>query len=460
MQGSRSPAVISVALQLPESEGSRRLTEKFPSTTSLWAILRVLETREKLNFTERGVPSAQQGAGRLFYETPQLVVLNREMASFADMQRTLAQIGVNSGNVLIRLGFRVTEQPLEEAMGEISRYFKDAADPVVNPAAGPNAAEKTVEAPAASQPSTSPAPKPASAPEPQEASSPPEVPAQTDSANPASTTAPPEPQPSAGGLSVYLPAAAPAPAAAAQPLDAADYVPTLEHAHSHQARLQRDARNRRLPSDRELAAARAERRRSRGAVDSVRVRIRLPDGALLEREFARGSGGPAGEGEEGPVAADVYALARRCLRRPDAPFDIRYYPDAEAGAAAVTRALPDSAALSLLDDDDDVTPPDRGEAAEGKGLGWRGNVLVSLAWGAGADGDAVRGPMLREDVRRGARALEVEMPVPAREEGDKMDVGGEKEKGLLGGLFKKDGAGKGGGDKEARLKSFLFGKKK
>jgi tether containing UBX domain for GLUT4 len=444
VQGSRSPAVISVALQLPETEGNKRLTDKFPSTTSLWSILRVFETQQKLNFTQRGVPNVTTGAGRLFYETPQLVVLNRELVGFGDLQKTLSQIGVNSGNVLIRLIFKITEQPLEDAMLEISQYFKDTADPAPS-ATGQTAPGKPADAPdTASKPPTSETnPSPAPAPQP----APAEAVTQTPSTNPS----PPNPPTPASGLTVYLPGPSPTPAAAAQPFEPADYVPTVEHAATHQARLQRDARNRRLPSERELEAARAERRASRAAVNAVRVRVRLPDGALLERAFARGEGGGS---SAGPAAADVYALVRGCLRRPDAPFELRYFPDADAGSAAATamRTLPDSPALALLDDggDGDV------KAGAKTALGWRGNVLVSLAWLAGADKDAVGGALLRDDVRKDARALRVEAPSE-----DKMDVDKDegKEKGLLG-LFKKDAQGKSGVDKEARLKNFLFGKKK
>src|ERR1700761_4990860 len=130
VQGSRSPTVISVALQLPEN---RRLTNKFPSTTSLWQILRVFETMETLNFTERAIaPTTTAGAGRLFYQMPVLNVLNREFSTLEDLQKTLSQLGVTSGNILLRLSFKDSEKPLEEAMQDISQYFK-AEPPLAAP---------------------------------------------------------------------------------------------------------------------------------------------------------------------------------------------------------------------------------------------------------------------------------------------------------------------------------------
>jgi tether containing UBX domain for GLUT4 len=130
---SQSPSPVSVALQIPNSEVSdpskARLTGKFPSTTSLWIVLRKFESdTPSLNFTARGTPltTANLGAaGRLFYESPVIQIMGRELSSFTDMQMTLRDLGYNSGSVLLRLSFKLTEKPLEEAMLEISRYFKD-----------------------------------------------------------------------------------------------------------------------------------------------------------------------------------------------------------------------------------------------------------------------------------------------------------------------------------------------
>lgn len=134
IQASRSPSVVNVALQLPESEGGGRLSDKFPSTTSLWLVLRKYEDAvagqppRKLNLTQRGVPPTQSaGSGRLEYEQPCLHLLGRNLESFVDLQKTLAQLGLNSGSVLIRLSFKSVGQPLDEAMQEIEQYFSAAA---------------------------------------------------------------------------------------------------------------------------------------------------------------------------------------------------------------------------------------------------------------------------------------------------------------------------------------------
>ena len=137
---SRSPSVVSVALQLPDSDirdGSPgRLVDKFPSVTTLWLVLRKFESASTSegggraaarNFTARGVPQMADGgsgSGRLYYETPVLHFMERELSTFTDLQKTLGQLGLNSGSALFRLGFRPTQRPLEEAMLEIDRYFK------------------------------------------------------------------------------------------------------------------------------------------------------------------------------------------------------------------------------------------------------------------------------------------------------------------------------------------------
>lgn len=133
VQGSRSASVVNVALQLPESEGGRRLQDKFPSTTSLWLVLRKFEDAvaggvqsQKLNITQRATPSnVGSGAGRLEYEQPCLNVMGRTLESFTDLQKTLAQIGV-SGSTMMRLTYKPSGKPLEEAMQEIGQYFSDA----------------------------------------------------------------------------------------------------------------------------------------------------------------------------------------------------------------------------------------------------------------------------------------------------------------------------------------------
>ena len=54
--------------------------------------------------------------------------MGRDYATFTDLQKTLAQLGFNNGSVLLRLSFRTTDTPLEEAMELIEQYFKSVEE--------------------------------------------------------------------------------------------------------------------------------------------------------------------------------------------------------------------------------------------------------------------------------------------------------------------------------------------
>jgi len=85
---SKSPTPVKIALDLPESlasiASSKRLTDTFPSDTTLWLVLRKFESREgkNLNITGRSVAQIQNGpsgAGRIVYEMPALNVAVRAL---------------------------------------------------------------------------------------------------------------------------------------------------------------------------------------------------------------------------------------------------------------------------------------------------------------------------------------------------------------------------------------------
>lgn len=183
VQLSKSTGVVTVALQLPsstvKSDGKTRLTDKFPSTTTLWLLLRKFEagvagSSSQYNFTQRAQASTETGAGRLYYEQPVLNIMGRELATFTDLQKTLAQLGLNSGNVLVKLDFRLSQSPLEEAMAQIQSYF-DTIDPGlasptsrhVSAVPNPEAARELSETTSSSSQSARAAPAMPSQPEPQ-----------------------------------------------------------------------------------------------------------------------------------------------------------------------------------------------------------------------------------------------------------------------------------------------------
>ena len=459
VQASKSPGVVSVALQLPESEGGGRLSDKFPSTTSIWLILRKYEDAvagsqaQRLNLTQRGVPSGDSGQGRLMYEQPVLNVLGRNLESFTDLQRTLSQLGLNGGSALMRLSFRRTETPLEEAMGEISGYFAslESASAAGGSTAGANGAVETP-SDAAGDVETShsaaeaePKPEPESdtampdettAHQPEDTtastSEPPGEPAEAEahpaptSSRPAENDQPPPSSPSTiNGISVYRPPSSSTPAAALAPDDPSVFEPTIDHAKAHQAALNRDSKNKRLLSDKELEAQEAERQQKLSAISSVTVRVRYPDQSQIETTVTSAD-----------TAADLYAKVMDTLAAAPEPFELRYL------GTRTHETLPNSSAKRLIKD-----------------FGFRGKVLVTLVWSPEASARARQGPSLKEEYRRHATDLKVELA-------SQQAIGEEAHKTAMqkpeGGSGTAGGgaSGKGKGDLEAKMKKFLgFGKK-
>jgi len=448
VQASRSAGVVSVALQLPESEGGTRLSDKFPSSTSIWLVLRKFEEGvageqgKKLNLTQRGAPSGSSGAGRLLYEQPSLNVMGRNLENFTDLQKTLAQLGFNNGSVMLRLNFKLSEQHLEDAMQEITQYFQ-AVDGV--PAGiGSSVTQEAHGAHADGEGSMSSLPD-ASAlngaglqddqagPEPNEdvemTPAPPTQPSplpEGEDVIASSTETPQQPQSSTSsppdGISVYRPPSNSTPAAALAPDDPAIYEPNIAHAKAHQAALERAGRNTRLLSDKELAEQEAARQASLATVQNVTFRVRYPDQSMIETSLSAAETG-----------GDLYAKVRETLEHNGEPFELRYL------SAKGHAALPDSSSQRLIRD-----------------LGFRGKVLVNFGWSASALEAARGAPALREEYRSRAQELKVELATPESEHDPAGSAGNAaKPEGV-----RKENKGKNQGDMEAKMKKFLgFGKK-
>lgn len=309
VQLSKSAGVVSVALQLPPSEaGSQsnsRLTDKFPSTTTLWLLLRKFEAgvaggQLKRNLTARGVPktgAGSSGAGRLYYEQPVLNVMGRDLATFTDLQKTLAQLGLNSGNVLVKLSFKPSDTPLEEAMTQIQGYFDSIQEPQVE---APSSSSKKVEPEKVEpewledeQTQTQPVPDPAAGE------------TATNSGLNQSQSQTTEPAPTAmlsdRPISVFRPPTSSSSAPVAH--NEADYVPTVEHAQAHQKLLQAESRNKRLPTDAELAAQQKEQAEKLAQIAFVEIKIRLPDQSSFSGKFMQSDTG-----------ASLYNFVREVLK--------------------------------------------------------------------------------------------------------------------------------------------------
>lgn len=397
---SRSPSVVSVALQLPEPEpdGTARLTDKFPSTTTLWLILRKFESvgGSKRNLTGRSAPLSNNqrgGSGRLYFETPVITAMNRELASFTDLQKTLAQLGVNSGSILLRLNFKQTDRPLEEAMAEIGQYFKETegeqaggahAGSVGNAESIPNA---TLEGLTAGESSPS-APDPLT-PEPE----PTTVVSSDDVQNLGSTggkesgpsndsslrQASEQPLetvvgPSQRPISIFAPPASSTPKAALQKEHDNDFEPTLDHMKSHQKYLQANSQNKTLKSDAQLAAESEAQAQKTSQVKEVEIKLRFPDQSQVSAPFTNLD-----------TARTLYDHARGLMRHPQEPISLTFRT--EKGR----QIIPEDSSVRLI-----------------QGLGLIGRVLIDVSWGEDASMEARQGSALKEEFR--AKAQEIQVP--------------------------------------------------
>ncbi|KAI5288415.1 hypothetical protein KEM52_001167 [Ascosphaera acerosa] len=447
VQGSRSPSVVSVALQLPESEfkattapppPNGRLVAQFPSDTTVWAVLRRFEAGvagggQARNFTARSVSTAtlreharrqEQGQGQaerrrseqqheaqaraqageqtaLLYEMPVVNVMGRELGQFTDLQKTLGQLGLGNGSVLMRLSFRPSV-PMEDAMRDISAYFQ--SEPADDQSAGSQQLspqdietphEITADASASTQPvldaqrqDTTMADE-ANAELHQSKSS--TISDGARGAGPDATDAATRP------TTVYAPPASSAPQAARFGYDENDYVPTTDLARAHQRHLQTASRPTRLASDAELEAQRQAAAASLAAVQSINVKIRLPDQSQIVTTFTRQDSG-----------ASLYEYVRSCL---DASYRAeRFHLSAflQGGASRSSGHTARSAPPSQ------TTIADDSKLLLISGLGMTGRVLVTFSWddaqalAAGARKRAT--PLLRPELRAAASQIQVSEP--------------------------------------------------
>lgn len=411
---SRSPTALSVALQLPESEAqpitSQRLTHKFPSTTSLWLVLRAFESNvsaesgSNRNFTARGAPKEDhRGAGRLYHELPVIQVLGRELASFLDLQKTLSQLGFNSGSVLLRLSFRITETPLEEAMEEIGRYFKSLeGEEAPGAHAGNLVVSERIPDPSPPVESESPTEE-FSAPEDatvqdadtdQRAISPPVV----DDLN----LTDPEHRP----ISVYGPPSSSTPRASLQPFNEKDYEPTINQAKLHQSRLAATARNKRLKTHSEEAAEKEVQRQKAANITEVEIKVRFPDQVQVVSKFSNLD-----------TTTTLYGFVRSCLENENEPFSLNF-----AGSRG-PQSIPQEETVKLI-----------------SGLGMTGRILVNFIWAEGASLEARTGQVLKDRFQEKAREIEIKN-VEVEDDDDRSEQNKTRSLGQVS-AAKADGKGK------------------
>ncbi|KAI4678205.1 uncharacterized protein J4E88_006726 [Alternaria novae-zelandiae] len=432
VQASRSPTVISVALQLPATEKNVRLTSKFASNTSLWEILRHFESGQgaNYNFTQRGIPemSGASGAGRLHYEQPVITVMpgHKEQANFVELQQTLSQLGFDSGSALLKLSYRNSGTPLEEAMAQITQYFKssepasvgaegahasttDQLASIPDPAqAAPEATEvvagETVRNeepdPEPMEVDSKPAAKPTQEPEvstennaaesientspaaalaaaTSTASSAPVEPVQS----PAPTSQPSsQPSEQSRNVQIFSAPTSSTPQAARNAFNENDYLPTIEHAKAHQNALLTKTRNTRLLSDKELEEQEKERQAKidAAAEKGGALRIRMPDNALIQMNFTKTD-----------TAVGLYDFVRGFLEKKNEPFQLK-----NTGPTGRLVLIPQDNKRLVHD------------------LRFFNNELVTFLWADNASAEArASRHVLSQESQAKAQALKVEEPV-------------------------------------------------
>ena len=403
-QMSRSPSAVSVALQLPELEAkglpSSRLTEKFSSATSLWHVLRAFESGKAAgtgvvkNFTARGVPhtaSGKSGAGRLWQEAPVVHIMGRDYTSFTDLQKTLAQLGFNDGSVLLKLSFKTTDTPLEEAMELVEKYFSSAKE---NKPAGAHAGDssQTQSQPAQdqavgleevkslesseTQPSSSSGTQQTTNGQSEAHSLP--SPSATENSNTTPTTIP---SITSRPIEVYSAPKSTTPRAALQGHNDSDYEPTVSLMKSHQAHIVASTRNKRLPTDAEVAAQEKAQAEKLKSIQGVSIKIVFPDQTSVHSTF-----------DASDTAATLYEHVRSLLARQDEPFIIKYNAD--------------KGQRPMKDGDEKLIG----------NLKLTNRVLVRMQWADHVSLATKQAPCLRKEVAEQAREIEVKDFGPTTEE--------------------------------------------
>jgi len=340
---SKSPSVVTVALRLPDSDANlgipgNRVSDKVRNDTTIWKLLRHLEEtgvgkQRRLNLTARVVPqtanNSQSGSGQLYWEGPVLKVAGRELSTLEDFQRTLSQVGIESGSQLLMLDFRKTDIPLEEAMKRVEAFFAEdgaQAAPKVEanvegggpiPASGEAKAEEGQVATSSATPS---APEPAS----RHVDSATNVTAPSDHGAPGGdapasdamdldsvpTSAPPAADP-LKPLQVWAPATSSTIAAAKTTDSESAFTPSVAQMQAHQNQISSRTHNSRLKSDAEMAAAAEAHDAKLAAVRKVDIRVRFPDGHIALWSF-----GPDATG------ASLHQAVRAALARSDLTFKL------------------------------------------------------------------------------------------------------------------------------------------
>lgn len=344
---------------------------------------------KNINITARGYANTTSGSGQLYYETPVLNIMGREFSTFQEFQKSLAQLGHNSGNVLIRLAYKKTEKTLFEAMEEISAFFKDgeeedgvekkADEGTVQEKKDNQQQEDTAMTDAPTVPVAIPESSPQSRPVNSTTSEEQETPKDSERSTASSSPTPQDPyQP----VNVFLAPTGPSQATTLPTPDETDFTPTIAQAQLHQAMLLQSSRNKRLPSDKELADKAAAEEARIAAIKSVLIKVRFPDNTSSEWKV--------GPNETG---AFLYEAIRHVMADATQKFHL------------------------LLPDVREVIKDNSGPAHNlVKGYKLAGRVLVTLVWEDSVPASVRKQPFLKDNIAKQGQSIKV--PDLSRVEGE------------------------------------------
>ncbi|KAA8905573.1 GLUT4 regulating protein TUG-domain-containing protein [Sphaerosporella brunnea] len=366
-----SASVNPISIVLRTVDPVSQLSGTFAPSTSIWGILLKFEVDAKaagnqaINITERCAPSGNQGQGRLLYVMPVVRVANRELASFAELKKTLGELGCGARELLM-LRFVGTEMPYEDALMEIAGMSKELE--TITPASSdcntPESDEKQeVEKQDVVMEDTPPAEQQQQQAAPSEAET---APTEAPQLEPE-----PEPEIAAPKIAVYQPSTSATPAAASFEVPDAAYEVGIAQLQRIKESYHTASLPQRLLSDKELAEKEAATRQEMEKINLLKIKVRYPDGYLSQQEL---------DGKA--TARDLYNLVRATLRYPNEPFVLMIPP---------RDVIKDDACRLTL------------------GLKLRSGASLHLAWAKEASDKAKSSPALNDELLKASK----ELPKPA-----------------------------------------------
>ncbi|KAI9676225.1 MAG: hypothetical protein M1829_003054 [Trizodia sp. TS-e1964] len=210
-------------------------------------------------------------------------------------------------------------------------------------------------------------------------------------------------------ISVFAPPSSSTPQAAQYQFNESDYEPTSDHAKIHQARLYSSSRNKRLPSEAEIAASQAAASERFASVTQVDIKVRFPDQSQVVAKFTSED-----------TAASLYAFVRSMLVAEEEPFLLAY------SAPGGSKYLP-------------ATGPDVNKKLI-RGFHFNGRMLINFVWGDKTSAASKSAPILKQEFAARAAELKVEQiqaAADAEEETAKPEAKGRgKTGGMSGGMPK------------------------